>query len=61
MKEEIDIAEVRKRAMYNPQSLSQREWEVIHKVAFSVPKHVDSSENAKAHAPSKRQKGKSWW
>ena len=61
MKEEINIAEVRKRAMYDPQSLSPSEWNAIHKIAFSVPKDVDSAENAKAHAHVKKQEKSAWW
>ena len=56
-----DIAELRKRAHIDPQSLTQQEWKEIHKVAFEVHKQVDSDEDAITHT--KKQKGKKneWW
>lgn len=57
----MDIAELRKRAMRDPQSLTQQEWNQIFKVAFSVPKQVDSDVDAITHSHTKKQKGKLWW
>ena len=57
------IAEFRKRAMRDPQSLSEAEWQQIHKVAFTVPKKdfSDEVDTAKVNSsgPSKKRKG--WW
>lgn len=54
------IAELRKRAMLDPQSLSEVQWKEIHKVAFSAPKKESNDEgNAAARGPSKKRKG--WW
>ena len=61
----MDIAELRKRAMHDPQSLTQQEWDVINKVAFTVPKKdfSDEGDTAKvsSSAPSNTQKRKGWW
>lgn len=56
-----DISEIRRRAHTDPESLSVAEWNQIFKVAFSVPKQVDSDEDAITHTHTKKQKGKSWW
>ena len=58
-----DIAEIRKRAMRDPQSLSAAEWKEIHKVAFGVPKQVDSDVDAITHSHTKKEKQrkKEWW
>ena len=52
----MNIKELRKHAMYNPQSLSKPEWDLLCEDAFSVPK-CDSIEKAEL----KRKQGKEWW
>ena len=58
-----DIAELRRRAHIDPESLSAAEWNQIFKVAFGVPKQVDSDVDAITHTHTKKQKGdkKEWW
>jgi len=61
----MDIKEIRKRAMYDPQSLTKEEWEQIHKVAFSVPKKAffddDNVAKGSSSGPQNKQKRKGWW
>ena len=55
-----DIAALRKRAMYDPQSLTKEEWLAIHKVATTVPKkEFFDDDNILVRA--KRKKKDSWW
>ena len=58
-----DIAELRKRAMRDPESLSNAEWKEIHKVAFGVPKKEFNDDNIKVSSsgPSKKRKGLEQW
>ena len=60
----MSLEEIRKRAMYDPQSLSKSEWEQIHKVAFTVPKKEffddDAAKVSNSGSPNK-QKRKGWW
>ena len=59
----MELAEIRKRAMYDPQSLSKAEWEEIHKVAFTVPKKefFDDDDIPKGSSSQNKQKRKGWW
>ena len=63
----MDIAEIRKRAMYDPQSLSTEEWQQIHKVAFTVSKKEffdeDNTAKVSSSGPKSKQKKakKGWW
>ena len=61
----MDIAALRKRAMYDPQSLTKEEWEQIHKVAFTVPKKEffggDNTAKVSNSGPQNKQKRKGWW
>ena len=61
----INIAEIRKRAMYDPQSLTKEEWQQIHKVAFTVPKKElfdeDNIPKVSSSGPQNKQKRKGWW
>ena len=61
----MGIAELRKRAMYDPQSLTQEEWQQIHKAAFTVPKKEffdeDSTAKVSSSSPQNKQKRKGWW
>ena len=56
-----DLAELRKRAMRDPESLSSTDWLEIYKAAFSVPKKEfnDDDDEAVVKSPSKKRKG--WW
>ena len=58
-----DIAEIRRRAHIDPESLSAAEWKEIHKLAFGVPKEVDSDGDAITYVHPRKQKGKKneWW
>ena len=57
-----DTAALRKRAMYDPQSVTQKEWDAIHKVAFSTPKDNSPSDDIKVtRSDSKQKKKGSWW
>lgn len=56
----MDLAEIRKRAMYDPQSLSKFEWEQIHNAAFTVPeKEFFDDDKPKVNSPKQKKKG--WW
>ena len=55
-----NIAVLRKRAMYDPESLSNAEWRQIHKVAFSVPKK-DFADDAETAPMQKQKRKKGWW
>ena len=58
----MDIAELRKRAMRDPQSLSEAEWQQIHKATFSVTKKDFSDDDdikVSTSGPSKKREG--WW
>ena len=56
-----DIKELRKRAMYDPQSLTQEEWNAIHKAATSVPKKDFYDEDFKVSSKQKKfQKEWGW-
>jgi hypothetical protein len=61
----MELAEIRKRAMYDPQSLSKSEWEQIHKAAFTVPKKDffddDDTPKVSSSSGSPKQKRKNWW
>ena len=63
----MDLKEIRKRAMYDPQSLSAEEWQQIHKVAFTVPKKEffdeDNTPKVSSSGPQNKQKKveKGWW
>lgn len=59
----MDIAELRKRAMYDPQSLTKDEWQQIHKAAFTVPKKEFFDEDKPKVDPCtlSKQKRKGWW
>ena len=59
----MGLKEIRKRAMYDPQSLTKEEWEQIHKVAFTVPKKDFFDDDAKVSSsgPQNKQKRKGWW
>jgi len=58
-----DIAELRKRAMQDPQSLSDAEWKEI--LAFAAPKKdfYDEGNIAKVSSsgPQNKQRRKGWW
>ena len=59
-----DIAELRKRAMRDPKSLSKSDWEQIHKAAFSVPKKDfsdDDTVKVSSSRPQNTQKREGWW
>lgn len=58
-----DIKALRKRAMHDPQSLTQEEWDAIYKVAFTVPKKDFSDPDSSIiSSPIHKQKKKgSWW
>lgn len=57
-----DIKALRKRAMYDPQSLTQEEWNTIHQVAFTTPKKDFSDGDSIVSNPIHKQKKKgSWW
>lgn len=57
-----DIKALRKRAMYDPQSLTQEEWLTILKAATSVPKNDLSDGAIKVTSSNSKQKKKgSWW
>ena len=58
-----DLAEIRKRAMYDPQSLSKSEWAQIHDAAFTVPKKEFFDDDAAkvSSSGSPKQKKKGWW
>lgn len=59
-----DLKELRKKAMEDPQSLSESQWEQIHKVAFSVPKkdfYDDDQPPAIQKTHEQKKKGSSWW
>ena len=60
----MDLAEIRKRAMLDPQSISKSEWEQIHKAAFSVPKQdFDDDDDVKGITTlkPKQNRKKGWW
>ena len=59
----MGLKEIRKRAMYDPQSLTKEEWEQIHKVAFTVPKKdfFDEDEPKVNPGTLSKQKRKGWW
>ena len=59
----MELAEIRKRAMYDPQSLSKSEWEQIHKAAFTVPKKEFFDDDAAKVDPGllSKRKEKNWW
>lgn len=57
-----DIKVLRKRAMYNPQSLTKDEWNIIHEVAFSTPKKDFSDNDPIVSSPIHKHKKKgAWW
>ena len=59
-----DLAEIRKRAMYDPQSLTQKEWDAIYKAAFSVPGKEffdDDAAKVSSSGPQNKQKKQGWW
>lgn len=59
---EEEIKALRKRAMQNPQSLTESEWEQIHKVAFSTPKKDFSDNDPIVSNPTHKHKKKgAWW
>lgn len=58
-----DIKELRKRGMLDPQSLTQEEWNAIHKAATSVPRkdfYDDDPPPITQKSQEQKKKG-SWW
>ena len=55
-----DIKALRKRAMYDPQSLTQEEWNAIYKAASSVPKKEFYDDDPSPVIQRQKKKG-SWW
>lgn len=55
-----DTKALRKQAMYDPQSLTQEEWNAIHKAATSVPKKEFYDEDAPKVSPKQKKFEKEW-
>lgn len=58
----MDLKELRKKAMEDPQSLTESEWLTIHKAATSVPKKEFYDDDIKVSSSNSKHKKKgSWW
>lgn len=55
-----NITELRKRAMYDPQSLTKEEWDTVYKAATTVPKKEFYEDGPPKPTPAKQKRG-GWW
>ncbi len=57
----MDIAELRKRAMRSPQTLTKKEWNAIFtEVGFTMPKQSFSDDTTNVR-PKQKKVEKDWW